>query len=194
MARTPINYGTTAGDGTGDVLFTSFKNINDNFIDLYNTLNLSEVSRRTLTPYKLVTYLPRESPYTTSTIPITTPTKVLIPTTVKSVNSFALVDIGGGNMVYRFNGTQSAIFDVSFETGIKTSTNNTVVDLEMFKNGVYEQGVGCTRKGSSTDIGNIFITGEVTLAPNDYIAIYVTVDTSTTITFSRSSINICERN
>ena len=36
MARIPINYGTTAGDGTGDILFTSFKNINDNFIELYN--------------------------------------------------------------------------------------------------------------------------------------------------------------
>lgn len=36
MARTPINYGTTAGDGTGDVLFTSFKKANDNFIDIYN--------------------------------------------------------------------------------------------------------------------------------------------------------------
>lgn len=36
MARTPINYGTTPGDGTGDVLFDSFKNTNDNFIELYN--------------------------------------------------------------------------------------------------------------------------------------------------------------
>jgi len=40
MARIPINYGTTPGDGTGDVLFTSFKNIDDNFIDLYaNTVD-----------------------------------------------------------------------------------------------------------------------------------------------------------
>lgn len=36
MARTPINYGTTAGDGTGDVLFTSFQKINNNLIDIYN--------------------------------------------------------------------------------------------------------------------------------------------------------------
>lgn len=35
MARTPINYGTTAGDGTGDPLFNSFQNIDNNFIDLY---------------------------------------------------------------------------------------------------------------------------------------------------------------
>ena len=36
MARTPINYGTTAGDGTGDVLFTSFQKINNNLIDIYD--------------------------------------------------------------------------------------------------------------------------------------------------------------
>ncbi len=35
MARQAINYGTTPGDGTGDVLFDSFKNTNDNFIELY---------------------------------------------------------------------------------------------------------------------------------------------------------------
>lgn len=36
MARIPINYGTTAGDGTGDILFDSFKNIDDNFQEVYN--------------------------------------------------------------------------------------------------------------------------------------------------------------
>lgn len=36
MARQAINYGTTPGDGTGDILFDSFKNINDNFIELYD--------------------------------------------------------------------------------------------------------------------------------------------------------------
>ena len=35
MARIPIDYGTTPGDGTGDVLFTSFENIDNNFIELY---------------------------------------------------------------------------------------------------------------------------------------------------------------
>jgi hypothetical protein len=35
MARIPINYGTTPGDGTGDILFNSFEKINDNLIELY---------------------------------------------------------------------------------------------------------------------------------------------------------------
>lgn len=35
MARQALNYGTTPGDGTGDVLFDIFKDANDNFIELY---------------------------------------------------------------------------------------------------------------------------------------------------------------
>ena len=36
MSRIPINYGTTPGDGTGDPLFNSFENIDNNFIEAYN--------------------------------------------------------------------------------------------------------------------------------------------------------------
>jgi hypothetical protein len=35
MARIPINYGTTAGDGTGDIIFTSFESIESNFVEVY---------------------------------------------------------------------------------------------------------------------------------------------------------------
>lgn len=35
MARKPINYGINAGDGQGDIIFQSFKNADDNFIELY---------------------------------------------------------------------------------------------------------------------------------------------------------------
>jgi len=44
MARTPINYGTTAGDGTGDILFTSFQKINNNLIDIYNKTGWAQYS------------------------------------------------------------------------------------------------------------------------------------------------------
>lgn len=56
MARQPINYGTTPGDGTGDILFTSFENINDNFIELYGyadnatTIALSDSDLNTAYP------------------------------------------------------------------------------------------------------------------------------------------------
>jgi hypothetical protein len=36
MAKQAINNGTTAGDGTGEILFTAFKKTNENFNDLYD--------------------------------------------------------------------------------------------------------------------------------------------------------------
>ena len=38
MARIPLNYGTTPGDGTGDKLYYIFKDVNDNFIELFNSV------------------------------------------------------------------------------------------------------------------------------------------------------------
>lgn len=35
MARSAINRGTTAGDGTGETAFSAFGKVNDNFIELY---------------------------------------------------------------------------------------------------------------------------------------------------------------
>lgn len=54
MARKPINYGTTPGDGTGDVLFDSFKNINDNFIELYNVCGWGYYADSLTTPTILI--------------------------------------------------------------------------------------------------------------------------------------------
>ena len=50
MARTPINYGTTPGDGTGDVLFTSFTNTDANFIDIYNVHGWANYADAETTP------------------------------------------------------------------------------------------------------------------------------------------------
>lgn len=36
MAREIINNGTTAGDGTGEILFNSFEKCNNNFEELYS--------------------------------------------------------------------------------------------------------------------------------------------------------------
>lgn len=50
MARQPINYGTTPGDGTGDILFTSFENIDDNFIELYGVVGWGYYADSLTTP------------------------------------------------------------------------------------------------------------------------------------------------
>lgn len=44
MAKQTINVGTTANDGTGDTLRASFIKVNDNFTEVYNSLNPSIVA------------------------------------------------------------------------------------------------------------------------------------------------------
>lgn len=56
-------------------------------------------------------------------------------------------------------------------------------------------GICSIRKiGTGSDVGAISMTGEVTLSPDDYIEVYIKSTLSTTVTFVRTSINICERN
>jgi hypothetical protein len=44
MAKQTINVGTTANDGTGDTLRASFVKVNDNFTEVYNSLNPSVIT------------------------------------------------------------------------------------------------------------------------------------------------------
>jgi hypothetical protein len=44
MAKQTINVGTTANDGTGDTLRASFVKVNDNFTEVYNSLNPSVIA------------------------------------------------------------------------------------------------------------------------------------------------------
>jgi hypothetical protein len=187
-----------------DVLFTlaglqAFKEAGTGFklasgSGAYTQAQVDKATRMTLTPYKLVTYLPVSTSYTTPSLPAGTPTKVLIPTTVKTINSFGIVDLGGGDLAYQFQGAETAIFELSLSTGVIAGTNNTILAIEAYKNGILEPGAGSVRKLSSADVGNITITGEVTLSPMDTLAIYVTSTLTSTVTFSRTSIQVVERN
>jgi hypothetical protein len=160
----------------------------------YTQEQIDKATRMTLTPYKLVTYLPVESPYTSPSILAGVPTKMLLPTVVKSINNFALVDIGGGNMSYQFQGADPAIFTVLLETGVRSGTNNVSMILQVYVNGVYSLGLSTNRKIANLDLGNLTLLGEVSLEPLDTIAIYVETDLTSTITFSRTSIQVVERN
>ena len=46
MAQQVINNGTTAGDGTGEILFSAFDKTNDNFVELYNVAGWANYSER----------------------------------------------------------------------------------------------------------------------------------------------------
>ena len=47
MAKQVIDIGTTANDGTGDVLRTAFDKANDNFTELYDFVSYDDVASTT---------------------------------------------------------------------------------------------------------------------------------------------------
>lgn len=141
----------------------------------------------------LVSYLPEGTPYTSPTITAATPTKVLIPTTVKSSRDFAVVDIGGGDLRFQYQGTETKQFRIGMTTGMRTGASNITVKLRMYKNSVAEPGVYIPRKVSTgADTGALGIEGWFELAPNDTISVWIEVDENSTVTFDGVSINIWE--
>jgi len=163
----------------------------------YDAQDFIETIRRTLNPYESVTYLPEGTPYTTPSITATTPTKILIPTTPKTINGFAFNDIGGGEFALQFievvTGTKR--FDLKATTGILTGTNNTVITLRVYKNGVPITGAYMPRKVSSgSDVGSLSIIASFDMATNDYIEIYIESSLTSTVTFEGTSIIIREVN
>lgn len=156
---------------------------------------IDEVIRKTLAPYESVTYLPEGSPYTSPTITADTPTKVLVPTTIKYINGFTFQDVGGGNIALQKTAVGTQKYTITAYTGMRTGGSNITVTLYMYKNGVTENGISIPRRvGSGTDTGALAIGGVFELAQNDYIEIYIKVSANSTVTFDQLSIDVVERN
>lgn len=203
MARQTINIGTTANDGSGTELRTGGVMINENFIELYafkdgftfTSAELSAVIRKILTPYSYTSYLPIDSPFTTASITADTETKLLLPTTIKSSNGWAVTDTGGGNMALTYSGLTTEKFKVFMTTSIVSQQNNNVMDFMMYKNGVQETGTIAEIKiGSGGDVGEVSLMGEFTATADDYIELWVNTSVNGTLTFSKTSIMIIELN
>lgn len=161
----------------------------------YTVDELNSTIRKTLSPYSYVSYLPKATPYTTPSLAGATPTKILIPTTIKTSNGWGVADIGGGNLAVKYTGDTTETHKIFMSTSMTTGTNNVVVTLDMYRNGVFEPGISISRKvGTGADVGALAVLGEFTVNTNDYIEIYITVDLASTITFSRTSIVITEKN
>ena len=143
-------------------------------------------------PARLASYLPIASPYTTPVLDAGTPTKLLLPTKVKTSHKFTL-DAINERYFYDSPGVTGKWFVVHMTTGISSSASNHTVTVEMYKNGVVEEGVGISRWISGgADQGAIALNGVVQLSDGDYIEVYVTDSTGGTITFSRGAITINE--
>jgi hypothetical protein len=205
MAR--IDTGTTGlnvygknGSLLGEMDSAAFAVIDSSILvgDSFTAQQHMDVLRSIINPWRSITYLPIGSPYTTPSITADTPTKILIPTTPKEINGFAFQDVGGGNVALQFiatMGIQDSIgFNVTMTTSMRSSANNTLVTLSMYKNGNQESGVIISRKISTgADTGALAIHGHFHMVTGDYIEIYVTTTLTSTITFEHTSIDISEK-
>jgi len=144
-------------------------------------------------PSRLNSYLPTASPYTTPVLSAGTPTKLLVPTTVKTVKEFTL-DAPNARYFLDAPGVVDREFDLGFSTSMSSVSSNHTVTLEMYKNGVLEEGVGIDRFISGgADVGAIGFTGTVLLSDTDYIEVYITASGGGAVTLSRLSISINEK-
>lgn len=144
-------------------------------------------------PARLNSYLLVASPYTTPALTAGEPTKLLVPTTVKTSNSFTL-DIPNERYFFDSAGRENVEFSVESTMGLSSSSTNHTVDVELWKNGAREEGVGISRWiASGADLGAIGLTGTVILSDGDFIEFYITNSTGGTVTLSRLSININEK-
>jgi hypothetical protein len=126
MSRIPINYGTTAGDGTGDPLFNSFKNTDDNFIELYSYhTEASGFESRSDT-----TTEPSQTPATDNPF--------LVTTNPESNGGISLID-ALGNITPRAVGDVLSI-DVAFTTIVPVGSNLYSV-VKLIVNGVVYRAV-----------------------------------------------------
>lgn len=161
-----------------------------------NKIHLGDASADFYTlpnPDRLNSFLPSATPYTTPSISANTPTKLLLPTTVKTVKNF---ELDGVNLRYFLNNPTAVNkeFAIEMTSSVQTGANNTIVTFQLYKNGVLEEGVGIQRKVSTgADVGALSISGTVLLSHNDYVELYVTTTLSSTVTFIKTSISINEK-
>lgn len=174
-----------------DCLISIIDNLGGNIADT----EISETIRKSINPSSYVSYLPEGTEYVSPSIPANIPTKIKIPTTIKSINDFAIVDRGGGNYAVKYIGTKQRTFKIFLSTGMKTGTNNVVIDMYMYRNDIMEPGIGITRKvGTGADVGALACVGEFAASPNDILEVYIKASLQTTITYLRTSIIFTEKN
>lgn len=160
----------------------------------YDDEQFEEAIRKSINPSRLSSYLPVATPYTTPTLTLNVPTKLLIPTIPKYVNDFTL-DGPNSRWFLDVPNVTNRKFNIAMTTSLTSSVNNVDVDIEMWKNGVFEEGVSIRRRiGTGADTGAMSVVGSFELSTNDYVEVYVRASASGTITFIRTAINIMEVN
>jgi hypothetical protein len=116
------------------------------------------------------------TPVTTTFSGVNTPTKVLGTTT--AVNLFRVTSPASNRLTYA--GAKTRSFVVTGAMSITSSTNNNYYTIYIAKNGVIQAQSAQTQKiANGADQGAFSITCTVTMAPNDYIELWISNNTST---------------
>lgn len=160
----------------------------------YTTTELDDSIRRSIEPLQLATYLHSTNDYTTASLDADTATKINIPTVAKSANGFAW-DATNERFYLSESGITDKQFTVSASSSMYVGTGNNIITIELYKNGVYEEGISASRKVSTAgDVGSFSVVGSISLSTDDYLEIYATASLGGTVTLSRTAINFIEVN
>jgi len=152
--------------------------------------DIAETIRKTLTPSGLITYLPYATPFTTPSLVINTPTKIVLPVTPKYAKDFAIATGGGA----QFTRDATVGFSLNSSSAMTCSANNVTVKFSMHKNGVFVPGCMIQRKvGTGGDVGAISLAADFTAVLDDIFEVYVEVNVACTVTFYNTTFNILER-
>ncbi len=158
----------------------------------YHPATKKYVDDSIINPSRLCSYLPVAAPYTTPTVSAGSATKIYPATTIKANKDFAF---DSPNSRYYLNDATASgkWFSLNASSSMKTNTSNHLVSLEVYKSGVFEEGLSVSRWiAAGADTGAIAVSGVLQLSHNDYIELYVITSKTGKITFSRLSINIIE--
>lgn len=136
-------------------------------------------------------YLPTATPYTTPTLAADTPTKLIVPLTIKTERDFSF-DATNLRQYFDAPGVTGRWFLMQSSATITTSVPNQTVTIETYVNGVIVEGLGISRFMTSSDVGSLVSIGVAQLSHLDYVEIFITLTSAGTITFERLSVTINE--
>jgi len=142
-------------------------------------------------PSRWNSYLPVATSFTTPTLTDGVAEKLFITTTPRTIQDFTL-DIPNHRYFLDDPTAVNRWFIIHACTTLQSSVPNHVVTLEMYINGVFEDGVSITRFMSAGEKGSVSFAGTASMSNGDYIEVYATAENGGTLTFERLAITINE--
>ena len=125
-----------------------------------------------------------ESAAITATVPL----KIAGTATSGHADGFTITTANGGRATY--DGGTTKDFLITVAMSMSTTKNGSVVSIFIAKNGSAIAKTEVQRKCANADVGAAALVGEISLATDDYIEIYVTISASTNDTITAEALNV----